>query len=69
MLLCKFKDLAHYEPRPKWWFEQWLRGSEPGAVAYGLVLFTLFTSLDSVENYFEQVSNGIYTIKGTVLEY
>ncbi|KAI1727887.1 hypothetical protein DdX_00025 [Ditylenchus destructor] len=51
LILCKFADLHSYEPRSREWFEQWLRGDDE----------------DSIESYFAQVSNGIYTISGSNL--
>uniref|UniRef100_A0A7E5A228 DUF1570 domain-containing protein n=1 Tax=Panagrellus redivivus TaxID=6233 RepID=A0A7E5A228_PANRE len=49
LILCKFADLAGYEPRSVGWFEEWLTGEDQ----------------DSIQNYFAQVSNGIYTINGS----
>uniref|UniRef100_A0A914L2P4 Uncharacterized protein n=1 Tax=Meloidogyne incognita TaxID=6306 RepID=A0A914L2P4_MELIC len=51
IILCKFRDLATYEPRTKNWFIQWITGhnDEP----------------DTIEQYFMNVSNGLYSIAGS----
>uniref|UniRef100_A0A914HJ35 Uncharacterized protein n=1 Tax=Globodera rostochiensis TaxID=31243 RepID=A0A914HJ35_GLORO len=50
IILCKFKDLTDYEPRSREWFQQWLNGSR---------------ELDSIEQFFWQLSNGVYSIAGS----
>ncbi|KAL3119955.1 hypothetical protein niasHT_007083 [Heterodera trifolii] len=50
IILCKFNDLANYEPRSREWFQQWLNGSD---------------QMDSIEQFFWQLSNGVYSIAGS----
>uniref|UniRef100_A0A914MCL8 Uncharacterized protein n=1 Tax=Meloidogyne incognita TaxID=6306 RepID=A0A914MCL8_MELIC len=51
IILCKFRDLATYEPRTKNWVVRWITGhnDEP----------------DTIEQYFMNVSNGLYSIGGS----
>ncbi|CAD5213149.1 unnamed protein product [Bursaphelenchus okinawaensis] len=49
VILCKFADQPNYEPKTKEWVRQWIMGDHP----------------DSIKSYFEQVSNGVYTIEGS----
>ncbi|KAL7070541.1 hypothetical protein ACQ4LE_010205 [Meloidogyne hapla] len=50
VILCKFRDLATYEPRTRNWFIRWFNGNnEP----------------DTIEQYFLNVSNGLYSIGGS----
>ncbi|KAI6172340.1 hypothetical protein M3Y98_00961900 [Aphelenchoides besseyi] len=49
VILCKWAEFPNYEPRPKEWYENWIHGPDPA----------------SIQNYFEQVSNGVYTIRNS----
>uniref|UniRef100_A0A914YV57 Uncharacterized protein n=1 Tax=Panagrolaimus superbus TaxID=310955 RepID=A0A914YV57_9BILA len=49
LILCKFADLPYYEPKPPEYFRQWLTEDKN----------------DSIERYFSDVSNGVYTINGS----
>ncbi|VDK68404.1 unnamed protein product [Litomosoides sigmodontis] len=49
VILCKFADTAEYEPHTREWYQKWMIGS----------------SADTIAKYFMNVSNGIYTIRGT----
>ncbi|VBB25224.1 unnamed protein product [Acanthocheilonema viteae] len=49
VILCKFADTAKYEPQTREWYQKWMTGS----------------SADTIEKYFMNVSNGIYTITNT----
>ncbi|CAG9534385.1 unnamed protein product [Cercopithifilaria johnstoni] len=49
VILCKFADTAEYEPQTREWYQKWMTGP----------------SEDTIAKYFMNVSNGIYTIKGT----
>uniref|UniRef100_A0AC35UH91 DUF4953 domain-containing protein n=1 Tax=Rhabditophanes sp. KR3021 TaxID=114890 RepID=A0AC35UH91_9BILA len=49
MILCKFKDTRHIEPRTREFFQEWLSGNHP----------------DSIKNYFKWLSNGNYDITGS----
>jgi hypothetical protein len=45
----------------KEWIENWIHGQDPGTIS-NLISMSF---LASIENYFDQVSNGIYRIKGS----
>ncbi|KAI6218332.1 hypothetical protein M3Y99_01716600 [Aphelenchoides fujianensis] len=49
VILCKFAELPTFEPRTKEWVEQWIHGDDAA----------------SIENYFNDVSNGVYTIRNS----
>ncbi|KHN80795.1 hypothetical protein Tcan_09856 [Toxocara canis] len=49
VILCKFADV-HYEPRAREWFTEWMIGTN---------------GVETIERYFSDVSNNIYTITGT----
>ncbi|CAK5120082.1 unnamed protein product [Meloidogyne enterolobii] len=51
IILCKFRDLATYEPRTKNWFIRWITGHND--------------EHDTIEKYFMNVSNGLYSIGGS----
>ncbi|KAF7627176.1 hypothetical protein Mgra_00009539 [Meloidogyne graminicola] len=50
VILCKFRDLATYEPKTREWFTRWIIGHNEH---------------DSIEKYFWNVSNGVYSISGS----
>ncbi|KAI6197261.1 hypothetical protein M3Y94_01203400 [Aphelenchoides besseyi] len=49
VILCKWAEFPNYEPRTKEWVSNWMSGPDPS----------------SIQNYFEQVSNGVYTIRNS----
>ncbi|VDK59110.1 unnamed protein product [Anisakis simplex] len=49
VILCKFADIP-YEPKTREWFSEWMIGRN---------------KLDTIERYFSDVSNNVYTITGS----